>query len=478
MARAERVDGAVIDIEEYLLDYERPYLYPKQYDAIFDSRRYSFIEASTKAGKTAGCIVWITEQALHGQEGWNYWWIAPVSGQADIAFRRCLRSIPQELRSENQTLKTITLINGAVIWFKSADKPDSLYGEDVYAAVMDEASRTKEDAWFAVRSTLTATRGPIRIIGNVKGRRNWFYQLARKAENNEDESFGYHKITALDAVAAHVLDGAEIEDAKKLLPEMVFKELYMAEAADDGGNPFGLAAIARCAHLPGVQIDSPSVCGGTDFAKKQDWTVDIGLDQHGRVSQFARMQVPWELQLPELKTIIRRRPTLADATGVGDMAVERLQKECGLGIVEGYIFSSKSKQILMEGLALAIQAGEVAYPAAPDGSLAFDHPGHIQRELETFEYVYTRTGVQYSAPEGFHDDCVMALALAVMHRSHSRLPMKIGAGVRQRLGGTTAASTPPPKVVHAHAEAPRAVSTGIKDLRQRLMALGRGRKRI
>ena len=39
--------------------------------------------------------------------------------------------------------------------------------------------------------------------------------------------------------------------------------------------------------------------------------------------------------------------------------------------------------------------------------------GIIRQELDTFEYVYTRTGVIYSAPEGLHDDAVCALALAI-----------------------------------------------------------------
>ena len=38
--------------------------------------------------------------------------------------------------------------------------------------MIDEASRMKEDAWTAIQSTLTATRGPVRIIGNVKGEKN------------------------------------------------------------------------------------------------------------------------------------------------------------------------------------------------------------------------------------------------------------------------------------------------------------------
>ena len=51
---------------------------------------------------------------------------------------------------------------------------------------------------------------------------------------------------------------------------------------------------------------------------------------------------------------------------------------------------------------MAIQQGQIRFPAGP-----------IQQELESFEYVYTRTGVAYSAPAGMHDDCVVALALAV-----------------------------------------------------------------
>jgi hypothetical protein len=69
---------------------------------------------------------------------------------------------------------------------------------------------------------------------------------------------------------------------------------------------------------------------------------------------------------------------------------------------EGFKFSQSSKQQLMEGLAVAIQQGQVSYP-----------DGVVVRELEQFEYVYTRTGVHYAAPDGAHDDCVCALALAV-----------------------------------------------------------------
>lgn len=410
------------------IEYQRPFLYPKQLAAIFDPRRYSVIEASTKAGKTSGCIAWIVEQALAGREGWNYWWVAPVSSQADIAFGRCRRAIPQTAATAHLTLKTITLINGAVIWFKSGDKPDSLYGDDVHAAVVDEASRFKEDAWYAIRSTLTATQGPVRIIGNVKGRRNWFYNLARKAQMG-DPVMGYHKIVAADAIAAGVIPEEEVEDARLHMPEHVFRELYLAEPSDDEGNPFGLAAIQSCIGL--ISSNEPAVWGW-DLAKHVDWTVGIGLDIHGRVCRFERFQLTWNETISRIRRVVAGAPALVDSTGVGDPVLEALQKVSEVAPLrfsknvtgrlkaagsrfEGYNFTSGSKQKLMEGLAVAIQSNAIIYPDGP-----------IVLELNNFEFEYTRTGVRYGAPEGYTDDCVCALALAVMHKGHARAPMKIG----------------------------------------------------
>jgi hypothetical protein len=69
--------------------------------------------------------------------------------------------------------------------------------------------------------------------------------------------------------------------------------------------------------------------------------------------------------------------------------------------VEGFKFSSTSKQQLMEGLASGIQRREILFP-----------DGWLRSEMESFEYEYTRSGVRYSAPEGMFDDGVCALALA------------------------------------------------------------------
>ena len=78
------------------LVYQRPWMYDRQREAIFAAERIAVIEASTKSGKTVGCMVWLAEKAMEGRAGRNYWWVAPVYPQAKIAFRRLKRGLPPQ----------------------------------------------------------------------------------------------------------------------------------------------------------------------------------------------------------------------------------------------------------------------------------------------------------------------------------------------------------------------------------------------
>ena len=108
---------------------------------------------SSKSGKTASGIIWLLEKALHGKPGQNFWWVAPVVIQSMIAFNRMRRAInPRESYFARLTDRTITLREQeTTIAFRSGDHPDTLYGEDVYACIIDEASRFKEESWHAIR---------------------------------------------------------------------------------------------------------------------------------------------------------------------------------------------------------------------------------------------------------------------------------------------------------------------------------------
>ena len=385
------------------INYSRPKLTSYQ-KAILDSEaRYTITAASTKTGKTASHIIWLFEQSLSLKENQSVWWVAPVYQQAEIAFRRMKAQVTEKnFFVSNESKLTLITPVGSRIEFKSAEKPDNLYGDDVYSAVFDEASRAREDSWFALRSTLTATQGRCKLIGNVKGKKNWFYKLGERAKSG-DPNMEYFKITAYDAADEGIIEREEIEQAKRDLPEYVFRELYLAEPADDNSNPFGHENIDACIQ----QSTGTPTAYGIDLAKYTDWTVIIGLNEKGEVVHFDRFQADWSQTLQKITATIGNTPAFVDSTGVGDPIVEQLQRQHPR--IKGFKFTSQSKQQLIEGLVVAVQGQQVKFPE-----------GVIADEMRNFEFEYTRTGVRYTAPQGLHDDCVMALALANDCKQHNK----------------------------------------------------------
>jgi hypothetical protein len=194
-----------------------------------------------------------------------------------------------------------------------------------------------------------------------------------------------------------LIDDEEIEAARKELPESVFKQEFLGIPSDDGGNPFGLDAIERC--IGQMSTEDP-IAYGVDLAKSVDWTVVIGLDSDGHVSRLERWQSNWADTTDRVESIVGDCATLVDSTGVGDPIVEDLQRRKPR--IEGFKFSSHSKQQILEGLASAFSQQRIRIPE-----------GWLRIECETFEYSYTKTGVRYEAPSGLHDDGVCALALAL-----------------------------------------------------------------
>lgn len=227
------------------LRIKAPHLADYQKRIVHSPKRFTITEGSTKCGKTFSHYWWLFMEA-HGSTaapGRNYWWIAPVYEQAKIAFNRVFNKIRNNplYKVNSSPPQTITTPLGTRIVFRTASDPDSLYGEDVYAAVVDEGSRMKEEAWHAIRSTLVATGGKAKLIGNVKGIDNWYYQLARKVEAGELDNWEYFKFTADDAVKAGILPQSELDEARQTYPLGIFLELFYAIPFFNSSNRFAFS---------------------------------------------------------------------------------------------------------------------------------------------------------------------------------------------------------------------------------------------
>ena len=265
--------GQMPIFSEKMYDAQRLAFYPSGSFEAAKNPRFKLIEASTKAGKSVGALRWICDMmgpyGVGGRDR-DFTWLSPVYSQARVMYRRAIAAFRDAkwIAHKNDSEMTITNVLGSRLTFKSAERPDSIFGNDAFAIVYDESTRMTQAAFFAGRSTLTATSaipggGQGVLIGNVQGRRNWFYQLCRRAELGADEDLSYSKLTAYDAVIGGIITEAEIESARKMLPDQVFRELYLAEPSEDQGNPFGFEYIRKCTIER--RSTKPVVAGGCDL---------------------------------------------------------------------------------------------------------------------------------------------------------------------------------------------------------------------
>lgn len=364
--------------------------HPAQREVLECTSRFRVMMCGRRFGKS------LISQNISVEEGVQRKHIAyltPTYQLGKIFFQEIIKMLPVEIYRKNETDLVINFITGGSIRFFTGEKLDAMRGLKFHLVIIDEASyiANLKDGWEnSIRPTLTDYKGRCIFLSTPKGK-NFFYSLFLKSGEPDWQSF---KFTTYDNP---YIDRDEIDAAKMQLPTAVFEQEYMANPMENAANPFGSDHIAACCKPKSNELTEYY---GIDLAKSVDWTVIIGLDGNGNVSEFYRFQKDWMQTKQEIISICDKNiPIMIDSSGVGDPITEDLQKH--FNAMYGFKYSSHSKQQLMEGLASSIHKGEISYP-----------DGYIKDELDIFEYVFTPTGVKYSAPVGFHDDCVNALALA------------------------------------------------------------------
>jgi Terminase large subunit, T4likevirus-type, N-terminal/Terminase RNaseH-like domain len=388
-----------------------PASHPKQYELInaFETVGCRFIVGAcgSKFGKTFGCSSRIIKEAWDNKDSLN-WWVAPTFAQSKMAFATIKKLLPKGFYHEYKAdLKLVILepdgSERSVIEFKSGDNPDSLRGFGVNFAIMDEAARQPYDSFVSVWTTLTQTMGRAIFISTPKGR-GWFYDVYQRGEVLREEYPEWYSIRMPTWLNPHVKLEA-IEQFKRNMPEDVFRQEVAAQFLLDSAGVF--RGIKHC--VRGV-LEEPlpghSYVMGVDLARLRDFSVLTVMDRERKhVVYFERFnKIDWAVQYARIIDVAKRYNAVAvmDSTGIGDPIVETI-KSAGVRVEPYKIGGSTAKQQLIEKLRVSIENGRISFPNVPV----------MVRELENYEYEISETGiVKYSAPEGFHDDCVISLALA------------------------------------------------------------------
>lgn len=194
--------------------------------------RITITEACTKSGKSLSHSWWNFEGGHKPiDQGAECLWVAPSHQQAKMIFEDVARKVAKHgIYGVNRSEQTITTPVGGVLRYLTGEKPDLLYGRsNVQQIVIDEYTRCRPEVFDVCMSILTATGGPMKLIGNYIGNANWGHILKERMKG--DPQFATYTITAVDAVRAGIMKQERVDLARKTLHPAVFAALYMCEGS-------------------------------------------------------------------------------------------------------------------------------------------------------------------------------------------------------------------------------------------------------
>lgn len=266
--------------ERAVLRIRLPPMHPGQLEVARHPARFRILAAGRRWGKTRlGALLCLVE-AIQGRRAW---WVAPTYKVARVGWREITRLAAQIPGVEIRRGDLMVLLpTGGEISVRSADRPDTLRGEGLDFLVLDEAAYADPEAWsYVLRPALSDRQGRALLISTPRGL-NWFHDLFRRGQAGEPGWAAWRLPTS----ANPYIPPEEIEEARRQLPELVFRQEYMAEFVDLEGSAIRREWI-RVAEPP--PLEALRVYQGVDLAistrEDADYTaiVIIGRDREGRI---------------------------------------------------------------------------------------------------------------------------------------------------------------------------------------------------
>lgn len=378
-----------------------PSLHPAQREVLAQSRRFNVLNCGRRWGKSMYGIHQLLIPAL---EGYPVAWFAPNY--------RLLAEIWRDVRSRTKGITTristqerrIELATGGVIEMWSLDGDIVVRGRKYKRVIIDEAAHISnlKDTWEKViRPTLVDFAGDGYFLSTPNGLNDFhtFYQFGQDPTMPDWWSGTY---------STHSNPYMPPEEIEKLLLEVTERvaqqEVFAAFLAD------GTAVFRRVKDAATAIAEGP--IAGRQYAIGCDWgrsdfTVFIVMDiRDKRMVHMERSnKLEYATQRDRLIALCERyQPSaiVAEENSIGVPIIEQLRRD--RLYITAFQTTNASKMRIIDALALAFERGAIRI---------FNDPVLIG-ELLAFDSTKLPSGaIRYSAPDGMHDDTVMALALTL-----------------------------------------------------------------
>jgi hypothetical protein len=301
----------------------------------------------------------------------------------------------------NEQEKQLQLVSDGTIDFWSLDNPDAIRGRKYKRFVINEAAFVPSlvDIFnLVIRPTLIDLQGDADFAGTPKGM-NGYWQLY----NQTGAEWMRWKMTSYEN--PHI-PRSELDMLKATMLEHAFQQEIMAEFLEDGGGVFRhVMKLATLSPIERGEAGRQYVIGA-DWGRTNDATVFSVMDIVSRSQVFVDRMTDTDfysqrIRLKALSEKFNNAVCLVETNSIGQPQLEELQR-MGLA-VQGFQTTNATKAEIINALQLAFE----------QGAIHVINDAVQVSELMAYQSERLPSGlVRFGAPEGMHDDTVIALALA------------------------------------------------------------------
>lgn len=342
--------------------------------------------------------------------------IEPTLKQCRRVWKQLLTAIGGEksplVKSANQTLLIIELVNGSEIVFQSAEQGEALRGMTVKKSllVIDEGAYIKDDIYNILYPITDALSCPILLISTPLFCSGEFYERYTEGlsydcnrPHQHCKSYDWAKYDTSIFLPPH-----KLEHYRQTLPELKFRSDYLGEFITEGSYLFGTIKTKPYSTKPPRYL-------GVDWSagEDNDYTVATFMDDDANVTHilhwkdFDATDLVTELAnaIASCRTLER---VLIEKNSIGkvygDMLKKELKGRTKQGLVDFFITSLDSKRRIIEELVKAVQTDKIGVPDDRE----------LLAEMQHYSAEKTPGGkMTYNGGDGYHDDYVLSLAFAL-----------------------------------------------------------------
>ena len=370
------------------------------------------VKSHRQCGKSFACINILLFYAINKRRSSNAM-ISPTLNQSRAMFKELVNAITASgiIKSKNEMLLTIELINGSSIFFKSAEQRDALRGFHVDFLILDEAAYLTDDILALVLPWRNVSSANMLVVSTPFRKDGFFYRYycmgLERQKNTVSIDWNDYDTSAL-------LSDEQKQTYKQLLPKNQYLTEIEGEFLEDDGMVF--TDIVSAVGNPG---ESDKVFVGIDWGsgKGEDYTSITMFNGNGemcllhywndlgtleQISKLADLLIKYSDKIVKIQ---------AESNSIGSPLIELLTNEL---IKRGYTGIASTIEPFTTTNAEKVRLVSQLQVGFEQHTIRILNNKKLINELAAYSATYNaKTGnVSYNAPLGLHDDTVISTMLA------------------------------------------------------------------